>query len=281
MLKTNVTHKEMTKMINPFQHVVNKFAQDLNYEKRKVIDVFEEDLIISAKKNDKEALSRALYPIFGEEHPNVLLFVNTLLELYDADNNLQETDDTMEFRFVSFANGIQWLRLSKIKSCTDDDLVDRLKDFWNLTSAVSTLITGFTYVISNSNTSFSRSGILGQHRGDIFGSLVITTFLVALLATSIAVNLHGYCNLLGKEHVRELIQNYYFLMDIPAFLCSISIIVMLISATVAIGGFYSSWVWYYTLAIEIPLSLACILMIGKLENFTNKKLSPKDVAKKI
>eukprot|EP01084_Bolivina_argentea_P122464 217008_1 len=164
-------------------------------------------------------------------------------------------------RFIHKQLG-EWLILAKDAHVKPEDLHKRLENYWTIVSTISALIAGFSYLIANQDIKFENENIgqNGHDRYEVFGALVITTFLTSLISTLMAALLLSYLNICGVENTKWFIKTFWYLPDIPITFCGLSICLMLFNSLIGVGGLYSAAVWYFALTV----GLMSVLIIGFL-----------------
>ena len=111
--------------------------------------------------------------------------------------------------------------------------------------------------MSNTETVFSNQEIFGfdNSRQDVFGVIVSMAFVFALLATLLSAINYGFLNMLGSENSKWYVANFYYVCGLPLTFCACSIILMLVSNLISIGGIYDWTVWYIMFFIGIGFLL--------------------------
>eukprot|EP01084_Bolivina_argentea_P094938 170691_1 len=178
----------------------------------------------------------------------------------DDYKNPNNADHSCFRRMASKFNGDEWLNLVEADSVSEEELHNRLEQNWTAVAGVSGLITGFTYVVTNSDITFTHGGPLSTYRHDLFGFFSMLSFLTALQSLLFSAGLFGMVNLLGVESTNWFIKRNWWIIDVPLVCCMSSIGLMLVSAIVSIGGLVNKWVYYTILVLGIGsfLCFACI-----------------------
>lgn len=140
-----------------------------------------------------------------------------------------------------------WVRLSFI--LPGEELMERCRVFWELISTISGLTTGFTYLVTNQPPSFTVDIIEGTSlsRKEIYGALLVFSFLLCLSSTLLAATFVGMINLAGKEFTIQFVRTFGYLANVPLMLLVLGIVMMLLSGALSIGGNFGSVVWMITL----------------------------------
>ena len=176
-----------------------------------------------------------------------------------------------------------WLNLAESPNLDETDLHSRLKENWTMVGSVSGLVTGFTYVVANSDIEFSHGLLFDEYRHDLFAFVSMLSFSFALQATLFSAGLYGMLNVLGICNTKWFIQQNWFIIDIPLIFCATGIVLMLASALISTGGLVPAWAYFILLCIgscgTIFFSVVFFrmqrMMYRKLEN--QKILSTNDV----
>lgn len=150
-----------------------------------------------------------------------------------------------------------WLKLLET-GITDQDLMNRLVNWWSTTASVSGIIAGFTYIAASSgDIKYTNvDGVLSDYRIQLFGIMSMFSFTLSLFATILGASLFGIINYLGVESVRWFIESSWWMINIPISSCSGGIILMLCSALVSVGGIVDTWAYYV-----IATFGACVFLI--------------------
>ena len=65
---------------------------------------------------------------------------------------------------------------------------------------------------------------------------------------------------MGSNHTQQFIIKFWYLPDIPITLCVVSVMAMLISGLIAVGGIYSDGVWWYALILGLIMLIGTLLV---------------------
>lgn len=168
-------------------------------------------------------------------------------------------------RIASKINSDEWLNLVEAHTVKEEELHKRLESNWTAVAGVSGLITGFTYVVSNTDITFGQDGPLSEYRHDLFGLFSMLSFLTALQATLFSAGLFGMINLLGEENTNWFVQQNWYIIDLPLICCIVSIALMLISALISIGGIVSNWVYYTILTVGVVAGLGFMITFTRIQ----------------
>ena len=167
----------------------------------------------------------------------------------------------------------EWTLLAESETVKSADLHERLSQYWTLMATIAGLLAGFSYVIANTSIQFVNDH--AAWRRDVFGGLIIMTFLTALTGTLMSALLFGYLNVIGKENAKWFVLEWWLLVDVPLVFVNLTVFLMLITSLIAIGGLYSDWVWYLALFVGIMgiiLFFVCFILI---KNSVRDKLKQK------
>merc|ERR1711971_720645 len=118
-------------------------------------------------------------------------------------------------RLARRVNDDEWLNLVEAHTVSDKEMHDRLESNWTAVASVSVLVTGFTYVATNNDVTYTMPGPLSEHRVDLFGFFSMLSFGFALQATLYSAGLFGMINLLGVENVNWFVRANWWLIDLP------------------------------------------------------------------
>eukprot|EP01083_Nonionella_stella_P096259 270521_1 len=168
------------------------------------------------------------------------------LQKQQEDDNIQAVDKTEgKCRAIFSALRVDaWLVIAENNKVSNDDLNSRLKDYWTATAGISALVTGFTFIASQSGNDYRETETISpQQRENLFGLFSVLSFGSSLFATLACSLLYAYLNIIGADKTREFVQAFYWFLDAPVFCCFVGIVLMLISALINIGGFVAPWAY--------------------------------------
>ena len=132
---------------------------------------------------------------------------------------------------------------------------DRLKDFNSIIASTSGLIAGFTFLVTNTRMDWRYEGYIGSDtRNDLFGVCLIVGLILSLISTLLATAIYGFINFIGPENDELFVyfmKRNHRVVGFPITLLNLSILVMLMGSSIAVGGLYSTWVYivYVTIAL--------------------------------
>ena len=97
------------------------------------------------------------------------------------EETIKEKKDLPTFAFAAKLKIDFWLQALRT-DISDEDLFDRLSNYWSVVGSMSGLIAGFTYIASSSGgIEFTQNdGFLGENRIHIFGLLSMTSFIITI-----------------------------------------------------------------------------------------------------
>eukprot|EP01084_Bolivina_argentea_P128757 227525_1 len=122
-----------------------------------------------------------------------------------------------------------------------------------------------TYVVSNSEINFGDDKVGIAKRGDIFGFLISTSFLLSLGATLLSALLYSSVNILGAEGSVQFVQEFHWLCGKPLTLCLFGILFMLFSQVPSIATLYSTWVYVYSMIVGIVVIIISAFLYIKVQ----------------
>mmetsp|Transcript_18390 Transcript_18390/g.29207 ORF Transcript_18390/g.29207 Transcript_18390/m.29207 type:complete len:214 (+) Transcript_18390:25-666(+) len=139
---------------------------------------------------------------------------------------------------------------------------ERLKDLNAIIGSTSGLIAGFTFLVTNTPIDWKYDNYISkQTRSDIFGAFLIVGLITSLIATLLATAIYGFINLIGPHNEQlfaDFIRRNQRYLGLPTLLLNISVLVMFVGASFAVGGLYSTWVY----ALYLILAIAGAAFIG-------------------
>lgn len=182
-----------------------------------------------------------------------------------------EEDYSCGRAFAHKVNADEWLNLVESHTVTEKDLHTRLEQNWTAVAGVSGLVTGFTYVVANTDITFTQGGPLSEYRHDLFGFFSMLSFLTALMATLFSAGLFGMINLLGEENTNWFVIQNWYIIDLPLVSAITSIALMLVSAMISIGGIVEKWVYYTILAIGVIFGCCFSIVFCRIQNQMYKR----------
>lgn len=152
-----------------------------------------------------------------------------------------------------------WVKLAN-NGVDKKDLSTRLKNYYTMSGTLSGLTSGFTYLVSTSNLEFKVADTVINGvtlpRINIWAGLVLTSFLFSLGSTLLSSMILGFANLVGVNNSYWFVSKFYLFLDLPIVLLIGSLIVMLASGLIAVGGLYESpSMFYYALGLGIVVGL--------------------------
>ena len=129
----------------------------------------------------------------------------------------------------------------------------RLQSSWEMSITLAGFIAGFTYIVSIQVQEYEYETIGGTdiERESVFKIFVITAFILALSSTLLGMMLKGTLKFIGYESAGLLRERHTSLCAAPEKCVVASIIYMLISSMISIGGNVGPWLWTFCLVIGI------------------------------
>ena len=152
----------------------------------------------------------------------------------------------------------EWPVLARNMDISDEDIASRVYSYWTVVSSLAGLLAGFTYIIANTEITFT--GDDADKRSEIFGGIVIITFFSAVFATLFSAMQYAMLNLVGTKNVRWYIRNFWMVIDQPFAALAVTVVLMLISTIVAIGGLYDNLVFVISVVYGGNVGLAIMVM---------------------
>ena len=163
-----------------------------------------------------------------------------------------------------------------------DQLLYRLKDNYSTLASISGLISGFVFVVTNQNIEWKNqsSVISPETRSNIVGSLFAISLLLSLTSTVVSVMYYTMATIVGAdaEILVELINHTKIFVRLPTWALVVAILIMLFGSGIAIGGLYSSPVYYTYLTFSILAAIAVAAFAIQLTKYSQALLYRKLIA---
>lgn len=151
-----------------------------------------------------------------------------------------------------------WKDILDDPAVSDEDLYDRLKDFWSLVASLCALMAGFSFVVvvaEGAQASFTDIRIRG------YGYTALTTFTCSLGGTLMGSMLYAYLVMAGKTNVGWFVREFSIFFMIPSLLLGVGVVAMLGATMVAIGHWMPDDVYWFTVILGAIIFL-CILAVN-------------------
>lgn len=169
--------------------------------------------------------------------------------------------------FKRYSNGKNWCALAACDNMNHDKLFSNHQTYQQLNATSAALIAGFTYVIlSGTKEDYDVVKIWNVERADVAFTLNMTAFIAAFASWIFGITFYSYASFAGEEHIKKFIQRFHKSLDVPSELLIFSIVVMLISAFVHIGGYYNQTIYYFVGTIVGLLSIYYIYIAISLKD---------------
>merc|ERR1712013_837334 len=85
----------------------------------------------------------------------------------------------------------------------------------------------------------------------MFGLFCMLSLCFALQATLLSAGLFGMLNISGSQNVDWFVRKNWWLVDLPVFFCTVSILLMLVAAMVSIEGIINRWAFLFLLVVHV------------------------------
>mmetsp|Transcript_21076 Transcript_21076/g.33676 ORF Transcript_21076/g.33676 Transcript_21076/m.33676 type:complete len:217 (-) Transcript_21076:110-760(-) len=160
-------------------------------------------------------------------------------------------------------------------SLKDDQYVyDRLSSQFGIISALSGVIAGFTYIVSNAGIEFTEGEFIPDNiRKEIFGSLVAIAFCLSLTSALLSASTGIFLNINGPDDAHWFFQTFNTKLDYSWQLMNFSLIVMLVSIIISVGGNFGLITWIITIVSVIGMSILFYVVYSsiRLKTYAHSK----------
>ena len=144
---------------------------------------------------------------------------------------------------------------------------ERVKSHWELQASIAALVSGFAFIVVTGSADFKYTHFWGTNisRVELYGFITFATFSLATTSLILSALLLTNFKVAGEENVEEYLTHCIEtrIFYLPEGLLIYSIIFMLISAIIAMGGFYS-WITFV-----LDVTILCLLMIFMINKWIN------------
>lgn len=124
-------------------------------------------------------------------------------------------------------------------------LLTRVQNYLGMINQVSGFASGITFFVITTDLTFSddiSDPVKADHRRQIFGFIIIFSFIANLMSTLLGSLILGYSNICGEECINWFVRRIYIIIDLPFIALVLGLVLLLVAAAISIAGKYHEWV---------------------------------------
>jgi hypothetical protein len=143
--------------------------------------------------------------------------------------------------------------------------------FWEQSMNVSLFIISFSSLILLTKKNFSNHNLINMNlRNEITGVLLITSLISSFLSFSLSITLIQQSQLIHKANIVNFIHKIKMLVVLPMCITVVSTILLTLSITLCIGGYYSMWIEIFAYILYAFSSVYFVIIYGSLKRIGDR-----------
>jgi hypothetical protein len=194
-----------------------------------------------------------------------------------GDEKPEEKDETVQIqatlsqmvkkkKFNSDMKAYSWYVLACNPEISDGEYFERVKFYWELIAATSTILVGFNFIVVSSPVEF-KFGIYWLIK--LWAGTQGCSLAASIGSLFMAILLIGYLNVVGPPHAKAYVIEYWYLPDVPISLMFLSIFFLFGSVSISAWGFYGKATFAVILSAMSTSLGGCIFAYFSVSKYAN------------
>lgn len=154
-------------------------------------------------------------------------------------------------------------------------MLTRVQNYLGMINQVSGFASGITFFVISTDMTFSddiSDPVYAEHRRQIFGVMIILSFILNIMSTLVGSLILGYSNICGEECINWFVRRIYMIIDLPLVTLVLGLFLLLVAAAVSIAGKYHEWVLHVCLIFGGLCTAFVFIMFLKMKLSSDRKL---------
>ena len=154
-------------------------------------------------------------------------------------------------------------------------MLTRVQNYLGMINQVSGFASGITFFVISTDMTFSddiSDPVKASNRRQVFGVIIILSFILNIVSTLIGSLILGYSNICGEECINWFVRRIYMIIDLPVISLVLGLFLLLVAAAISIAGKYHEWVLNVCLIVGGSCTVFMFIMFLTLKLSSERKL---------